>query len=78
MKLPEEAEATSFVLYCLSANVGSVVDMKTVMANQANGDLGNAWLKTRTAGRGTVQADRMGGERSRDHRCQSERRRKRR
>ena len=52
MKLPGEAEATSFVLYCLSANVGSVVDMKTVMANQANGDLGNAWLKTRTAGAG--------------------------
>ena len=52
MKLPEEAEATSFVLYCLSANVGSVVDMKTVMANQANGDLGNGWLKTRTAGAG--------------------------
>jgi peptide/nickel transport system substrate-binding protein len=52
MKLPGEAEASSFVLYCLSANVGSVVDMKTVMANQANGDLGNAWLKTRTAGAG--------------------------
>jgi peptide/nickel transport system substrate-binding protein len=52
MQLPGEAEATSFVLYCLSANVGSVVDMKTVMANQTNGDLGNAWLKTRTAGAG--------------------------
>jgi peptide/nickel transport system substrate-binding protein len=52
MKLPSEAEATSFVLYCLSANVGSVVDMKTVMANQTNGDLGNAWLKGRTAGAG--------------------------
>ena len=52
MKLPSEAEATSFVLYCLSANVGSVVDMKTVLANQTNGDLGNAWLKTRTAGAG--------------------------
>jgi len=51
MKLPE-AQATSFVLYCLSANVGSVVDMKTVMANQTNGDLGNAWLKSRTAGAG--------------------------
>ena len=33
MKLPQ-AQATSFVLYCLTANVGSVVDMKTVMANQ--------------------------------------------
>ena len=52
MKLPGEAEATSFILYCLSANVGSVVDMKTVMANQSNGDLGNAWLKSRTAGGG--------------------------
>jgi peptide/nickel transport system substrate-binding protein len=51
MRLPE-AQATSFVLYCLTANVGSVVDMKTVLANQANGDLGNAWLKTRTAGAG--------------------------
>src|SRR5579863_7924231 len=52
MKLPNEAEATSFVLYCLSANVGSVVDIKTAMANQTNGDLGNAWLKSRTAGAG--------------------------
>ena len=52
MKLPTEAEATSFVLYCLSANVGSVVDMKTVLANQTNNDLGNAWLKTHTAGAG--------------------------
>jgi peptide/nickel transport system substrate-binding protein len=55
MKLPAEAEATSFVLYCLSANVGSVVDMKTALANQTNGDLGNAWLKTRTAGAGPYQ-----------------------
>ena len=52
MKLPNEAEATSFVLYCLSANVGSVVDTKTVMANQTNGDLGNTWLKSHTAGAG--------------------------
>ena len=51
MKLPQ-AQATSFVLYCLTANVGSVVDMKTVMANQTNGDLGNAWLKSHTAGAG--------------------------
>ncbi|HTI84338.1 MAG TPA: ABC transporter substrate-binding protein, partial [Acetobacteraceae bacterium] len=55
MRLPNEAEATSFVLYCLSANVGSVVDTKTVMANQANGDLGNAWLKTHTAGAGAYK-----------------------
>src|SRR5690242_714928 len=54
IKLPQ-AQATSFVLYCLSANVGSVVDMKTAMANQANGDLGNAWLKSRTAGAGAYK-----------------------
>ena len=52
IRLPNEAEATSFVLYCLSANVGSVVDMKTVMSNEKNGDLGNGWLKTHTAGAG--------------------------
>lgn len=51
MELPE-AQATSFFLYCLSANVGSVVDKATVMANATNGDFGNAWLKTRTAGAG--------------------------
>src|SRR5690242_5652951 len=55
MKLPNEAEATSFVLYCLSANVGSVVDTKTALANQANGDLGNAWLKSHTAGAGAYK-----------------------
>jgi peptide/nickel transport system substrate-binding protein len=55
LKLPNEAEATSFVLYCLSANVGSVVDMKAVLANQSNGDLGNTWLKTRTAGAGAYK-----------------------
>ena len=31
MRLPQ---ATSFVLYCLTANVGSLVDMTTLMANQ--------------------------------------------
>ena len=40
------------------------------MANQANGDLGNGWLKTRTAGAGPVQTDRVGSERSRNHRHQ--------
>jgi peptide/nickel transport system substrate-binding protein len=45
-------QATSFVLYCLSANVGSVVEKATVMAHASNGDLGNGWLKTNTAGAG--------------------------
>jgi peptide/nickel transport system substrate-binding protein len=54
IKLPE-AYATSFFLYCLSANVGSVVDKATVMANATNGDLGNGWLKTRSAGSGSYK-----------------------
>ncbi len=50
--------ATSFVLNCLTATIGGIVDMKTVMANEADGDMGNTWLKTNTAGSGayTVQS----------------------
>ncbi|MDR3537625.1 MAG: ABC transporter substrate-binding protein, partial [Acetobacteraceae bacterium] len=48
-------QATSFVLYCLSANVGSVVEKATVMAHAANGDFGNGWLKTNTAGAGAYR-----------------------
>lgn len=44
--------ATSFVLNCLTATIGAIVDMKTVMEHDADGDLGNAWLKTNTAGSG--------------------------
>ena len=54
MKLPA-VQATSFVLYCLSANVGSVVDKAEVMAHATNGDLGNGWLKTNTAGAGAYK-----------------------
>jgi peptide/nickel transport system substrate-binding protein len=54
MQLPE-AQAPSFVLFCLSANVGSVVDRATALANQTNGDLGNAWLKNHSAGAGPYQ-----------------------
>ncbi|SEN75250.1 peptide/nickel transport system substrate-binding protein [Pseudorhodobacter antarcticus] len=44
--------ATSFLLNCLTATIGSVVDMKTAMANEVDGDMGNAWLNTNTAGSG--------------------------
>jgi len=54
MQLPE-VQAPSFVLFCLSANVGSIVDRATVLANQTNGDLGNAWLKNHSAGAGPYQ-----------------------
>jgi peptide/nickel transport system substrate-binding protein len=42
----------SFLLYCLSATVGSIVSKKACLANQQNGDLGNAWLKQHSAGSG--------------------------
>ncbi|MFL5255660.1 MAG: ABC transporter substrate-binding protein [Rhodopila sp.] len=48
-------QSTSFVLFCLSANVGSIVEKATVLANAANGDLGNGWLKTHSAGAGGYQ-----------------------
>jgi len=47
--------ATSFVLNCLTATIGGIVDMKTVMANEKDGDMGNDWLKTNTAGSGAYK-----------------------
>jgi peptide/nickel transport system substrate-binding protein len=44
--------ATSFVLNCLSATIGSIVDMKTAMEHEADGDMGYEWLKTHSAGSG--------------------------
>lgn len=44
--------ATSFVLNCLTATIGGIVDKETVMANEVDGDMGNEWLKTNTAGSG--------------------------
>ena len=47
----------AFVLYCLSANVGSVVEKKLVLSHaqrddKGGDDLGNGWLKTNSAGSG--------------------------
>jgi peptide/nickel transport system substrate-binding protein len=50
-----QAVAPSFFLFCLSANVGSIVDKATALQNQVEGDLGNAWLKSHTAGAGAYQ-----------------------
>jgi len=44
--------APTLVYALLGSVVGSVVDMKTAMAHVANGDFGNAWLKTNSAGSG--------------------------
>jgi len=44
--------ALSFVLNCLTATIGGIVDMETAMANEIDGDMGNEWLRTNTSGSG--------------------------
>lgn len=48
----DKAYAPSFVYNCLTAGVANIVDVKTVMANEVEGDMGNAWLKSNSAGTG--------------------------
>jgi peptide/nickel transport system substrate-binding protein len=47
--------ATSFVLNCLTATIAYIVDSETVKANAVDGDWGNAWLKTNSAGSGAYK-----------------------
>lgn len=51
----DKAYATSFVLNCLSANVSAVVDSKLVKSSEKDGDWGNTWLKTNSAGSGAFK-----------------------
>jgi peptide/nickel transport system substrate-binding protein len=44
--------APTFVLYCLTSTVASIVDKKLTLQNEKDGDLGYAWLKTHYAGSG--------------------------
>ncbi|WP_417810869.1 ABC transporter substrate-binding protein [Thalassospira alkalitolerans] len=44
--------APSFVLYCLTAGVGAVVDKEVVLDHEKDGDLGAEWMKTNYAGSG--------------------------
>ena len=46
----KQAESPTFLLYCLSANVGGIVDKKLVSEHIKNNDWGNAWLKQNSAG----------------------------
>lgn len=48
----EEPTAPSFLLFCLSAVVGSVIEKAVALANARGDDFGNAWLKLNTAGSG--------------------------
>lgn len=44
--------SSAFVLNVLASRPASVVDMETVMANEVEGDMGNAWLNANSAGSG--------------------------
>lgn len=48
----DKAYAPTFVYNILTAGVASIVDMKVVMEHDANGDMGNEWLKSNSAGSG--------------------------
>ena len=47
--------APSMVLNLMTSIVASVVEKKVALANEANGDLGNTWLKTRSAASGAFR-----------------------
>ena len=51
----DKAYAPTFVLNCLTAGVGSVVDAKLVKQNEKDGDFGYNWLKTSSAGSGAFK-----------------------
>ncbi|RAZ86305.1 ABC transporter substrate-binding protein [Cereibacter johrii] len=48
----DKAYAPTFLLYCLTATVASVVDKDLVQSNETDGDWGYNWLKTNYAGSG--------------------------
>lgn len=48
----DEPYALSFVLNSLTATIGGIVDSEAAMANAVDGDMGNEWLRTNTAGSG--------------------------
>ncbi len=45
-----EATAPSFLLYCLSASVGGVIEKKLALSHAVGDDLANGWLKSASAG----------------------------
>jgi peptide/nickel transport system substrate-binding protein len=48
----DKAYAPTFLLYCLTATLSSIVDEKELLKHEQDGDLGHAWLRTHYAGSG--------------------------
>ena len=53
----DKTYAPTFVLYCLTSTVASVVDKQEVMKHEENGDLGFKWLRTHYAGSGPFKIE---------------------
>ncbi|SFC22210.1 peptide/nickel transport system substrate-binding protein [Polaromonas sp. OV174] len=51
----DKAFAPTFVLNCLTANIGAIVDKKLLQSKEQNGDWGYGWLKTNYAGSGPLK-----------------------
>lgn len=51
----DEKYATSFVLNCLTATIGGIVDSKLAKSHEKDGDYASEWLKTNTAGSGAYK-----------------------
>ena len=52
INLPKKVDPEIIIMTLAIVGPGSVLDSKTVLANEANGDLGAAWLTTNSAGSG--------------------------
>jgi peptide/nickel transport system substrate-binding protein len=52
------AVAPSLVLLCLTSSVASIVDREVALAHEEEGDLGNGWLATHSAGSGAYRLER--------------------
>jgi len=48
----DKAYAPTFLYNCLTAGVAEIVDAETVKTHDVNGDMGNEWLKSNSAGTG--------------------------
>jgi peptide/nickel transport system substrate-binding protein len=51
----DKAYAPTFVLNCLTADIGSIVDKKLLVSKEQIGDWGYGWLKTNYAGSGPMK-----------------------
>ncbi len=59
IRLPEATDPKIILLTLALAGPGSVLDRKLVLEHEVNGDLGQAWLATNTAGSGPYAVQRM-------------------